>query len=73
MDLNVNSYRKTQEELLSLYLFSSIVHTKYHAINPFADGVHLVHPKLLENNSFNLVNKYFQHDECHKITFDQVI
>ena len=24
-------------------------------------------------NSFNLVSKYFQHDECRKITFDQVI
>ena len=32
-----------------------------------------MHPKLLEDNSFNLVSKYFQHDECRKITFDQVI
>ena len=32
-----------------------------------------MHPKLLKNNSFNLVSKYFQHDECRKITFDQVI
>ena len=39
MDLNINSYGKTQEQLLSLYLLSSIVHTKYHAINQFADGV----------------------------------
>ena len=27
MDLNINFYGKTQEELLSLYLLSSIVHT----------------------------------------------
>ena len=33
MDLNINFYGKTQEELLSLYLLSSIVHIKYHAIN----------------------------------------
>ena len=32
-----------------------------------------MHPKLLEDNSFKLVSKYFQHDECRKITFDQVI
>ena len=73
MDLNINSYGKTQENLLSLYLLSSIVHTKYHAINQFADGVRSVHPKLLEDNSCKLVSKYFQHDECRKITFDQVI
>ena len=73
MDLNINSYGKTQEELLSLYLLSSIVHTKYHAINQFAEGVRSVHPKLLEDNSYNLVSKYFQHDKCRKMTFDQVI
>ena len=32
-----------------------------------------MHPKLLEDNSCKLVSKYFQHDECRKITFDQVI
>ena len=47
MDLNINFYGKTQEELLSLYLLSSMVHTKYHAINHFADRVRSVHPKLL--------------------------
>ena len=73
MDLNINSYGKTQEELLSLCLLSSIGHTKYHAINQFSDGVRSMHPKLLKDNSFNLVSKYFQHDECRKITFDQVI
>ena len=73
MDLNINSHGKTQEELLSLYLLSSTVHAKYHAINQFADRVRSVHPKLLEVNSFNLVSKYFQHDQCCIFTFDQVI
>ena len=73
MDLNLNSHGKTQAQLLSLYLLSSIVHTKYHPINQFADGVGSVQPKLLEGNSVGLVSKYFQHDECCKIAFDQVI
>ena len=66
MDLNVSSYGKTQEELLSLYFFL-YVHTKFHSINQFADGVRSVHPKLLEDNSFSLVSKYFQHDDVVRL------
>ena len=32
-----------------------------------------MHPKLLKDNSFKLLSKYFQHDEYRQITSYQVI
>lgn len=72
LDLDINPFGKTQQCIKKLYMLSTIVFSKYAAINQFREGVSSASPTLVQQNLYSVIRNFFE-ENFNELSFDDIV